>query len=44
VIRARRVPLAAPPNCWAVGSSDTSSATHVLIEKWNGTSWSVTAS
>lgn len=31
-------------NCWAVGESDTTSARHPLIEKWNGTSWSVTAS
>ncbi len=31
-------------NCWATGVSDTSSAEDVLIEKWNGTSWSVTAS
>lgn len=31
-------------NCWAVGESDTSSGTDPLIEKWNGTHWSVTAS
>ncbi len=32
-------------NCWAVGVSDTSSgASSPLIEKWNGTAWSVTAS
>jgi hypothetical protein len=31
-------------SCWAVGVSDTSSATDVLIEHWNGTSWSLTAS
>jgi hypothetical protein len=28
-------------NCWAVGVSDTSSGSDALIEKWNGTSWSV---
>jgi hypothetical protein len=31
-------------NCWATGELDTSSARDVLIEKWNGTSWSVTVS
>ena len=31
-------------NCWATGEVDTSSARDVLIEKWNGTSWSVTVS
>ncbi len=31
-------------NCWATGVSVTSSAEDVLIEKWNGTSWSVTVS
>jgi len=31
-------------NCWAAGVSDTASATDVLIEHWNGTSWSVTVS
>ena len=31
-------------NCWAVGENIGSSATDPLIEKWNGTSWSVAAS
>ncbi len=31
-------------NCWAVGVNDTSSGSDPLIEKWNGTTWSVTAS
>ena len=31
-------------NCWATGELDTSSARDVLIEKWNGTSWSVIVS
>jgi hypothetical protein len=31
-------------NCWAVGVNDTSSGSDPLIEKWNGTAWSVTAS
>jgi hypothetical protein len=31
-------------SCWATGELDTSSARDVLIEKWNGTSWSVTVS
>lgn len=31
-------------NCWATGELDTSSARDVLIEEWNGTSWSVTVS
>jgi hypothetical protein len=33
-----------PSNCWAVGFSDNSAASDPLIEKWNGTAWSVTAS
>ena len=31
-------------NCWGAGVSDTASAIDVLIEHWNGTTWSVTAS
>ena len=31
-------------NCWAVGVSDNSAGSDPLIEKWNGTNWSVTAS
>ena len=31
-------------NCWATGVSETASATDILIEHWNGTSWSVTTS
>jgi len=31
-------------NCWAIGENINSSGTDPLIEKWNGTSWSVTAS
>ncbi len=31
-------------NCWAVGETISSSATDPLIERWNGKSWSVTAS
>jgi hypothetical protein len=31
-------------SCWAAGELDTSSARDALIEKWNGTSWSVTVS
>jgi len=30
-------------NCWATGVSDTAPATDVLIEHWNGTSWSATS-
>jgi hypothetical protein len=34
-----------PANCWAVGQSlDSSSNSTAVIEHWNGTSWSVTAS
>jgi hypothetical protein len=38
------VSCTASSNCWAVGENISSSATDPLIEKWNGTSWSVTAS
>ena len=34
----------ASSNCWAVGETIGSSATDPLIEKWNGSAWSVTAS
>jgi hypothetical protein len=38
------VSCTASSNCWAVGENINSSGTDPLIEKWNGTSWSVTAS
>jgi len=42
--RLRSVKCTSSTNCVAVGFSTTGSTTRTLIERWNGTSWSITAS
>jgi hypothetical protein len=38
------VACASAAKCWAVGSSNNGSFTQTLIEKWNGTSWTIVPS